>query len=199
MFVIGLAFGLATLVAENTPAPQYQPVGSVFNTSLPAHIYEVVCCDPPFVTPKEFVSITVGPLASSSPIAVYLLNANATTFQALVSGNSFYGEGNSSLFLSYLSSHNGRLLKEYNVAPQASVDAQYFPQDVEQLMVVLLNPAGVNASFHSFVTPTSIVVAPQLGIESAAGFLILGGVLIGVGYAMVRPRRVHLDLGAAPA
>jgi hypothetical protein len=188
MLVIGLAFALAALVAENTPAPQYQPVGPAFNTSLPAHDYDIVCCDPPFVTPKEFISITIGPLASSSAVGVYLLNANATTYQALVSGYSFYGAGNSSLFVSYLSSHGSRLLREYNVSPLASLQAQYFPQDVEQLMVVLLNPAGVNASFSSFITPTAIVVAPQPGIEAAVGFMIVGGVLFAVGYVLVRPK-----------
>jgi len=193
MLVIGLAFSLAAFVAENTPAPQYQPAGSAFNTSLPAHIYDVVCCDPPFVTPKEFISITIGPLASSSAVGVYLLDANATTYQALVSGISFYGEGNSSLFVSYLSSHSSRLLREYNVSPRASLQTQYFPQDVEQLMVVLLNPAGVNATFPSFITPTAIVVAPQPGIESAVGFMIVGGVLFAVGYVLVRPKQIHAD------
>lgn len=146
VFVIGLAFSFAAFVAENTPAPQYQPAGSAYNTSLPAHLYEVVCCDPPFVTPKEFISIAIGPLASSSAVGVYLLNANETTYQALISGNFFYGEGNSSLFLSYLSSHGGRLLREYNVSPMAPLQTRYFPQNVEQLMVVLVNPAGVHAS-----------------------------------------------------
>ena len=195
MVVIGLAFALGAFVAENTPAPPYQPAGSVFNTSLPAHIYDVVCCDPPFVTPKEFVSINIGPLASLSAVGVYLLNANETTYRALISGISFYGEGNSSLFLSYLSSYGSQVLEEYNVSPMASLQTQYFPQDVEQLMVVLLNPSGVNASFPSFITPTSIVVAPQPGIESAVGFMIVGGVLIAVGYVLLRPKQTHANFG----
>jgi len=195
MIVIGLAFALGAFVAENTPAPQYQPAGSVFNTSLPAHIYDVVCCDPPFVTPKEFVSINIGPLASLSAVGVYLLNANETTYRALISGISFYGEGNSSLFLSYLSSHGSQVLEEYKVSPRASLQTQYFPQDVEQLMVVLLNPSGVNASFPSFITLTAIVVAPQPGIESAVGFMIVGGVLVAVGYVLVHPKQTHANFG----
>ena len=183
---------MAALVAENTPAPQYQVAGSAFNTSLPAHIYDIVCCDPPFVTPKEFISITIGPLASSSAVGVYLLKANETTYQALISGDFFYGEGNSSLFFSYLSSHSSRLLKEYNVSPMASPRAQYFPQDVEQLMVVLVNPSGVKATFPSFVTPTPIVVDLQAGTESAVGFLIGGGVIFAVGYLLLRPKQVRV-------
>jgi hypothetical protein len=191
IFVIGLAFSLAAFVAENTPTPQYQTAYSPFNTSLPGHDYDIVCCDPPFVTPKEFISINIGPLASPSAVGVYLLNANATTYQALLSGDSFYGAGNSSLFVSYLSSHSSRLLREYSVSPMASLQAQYFPQNVEQLMVVLLNPAGVNASFTSFITPTAIVVAPQPAIVAAVGFMIVGGVLFAVGYVLVRPKQIH--------
>jgi hypothetical protein len=199
MLVFGLAFSLAALVAENTPVPQYQVVGSPFNTFLRAYTYDIVCCDPPFITPKEFISITLGPLASSSAVGIYLLHANETTYRALISGNFFYGEGNSSLFLSYLSSHNDRLLREYDVSPGASLQAEYFPQDVEQMMVVLLNPAGVNASLPAFITPTAIVVAPQPGIESAVGFIIVGGVLFGVGYALMRPKQIHVDLDSTHA
>ncbi len=203
--VIGLAFSLAALLAENTHAPQIQGVvcfqpggcGPAFSTFLPAHTYDVVCCDPPFVSPKEFVSISAGPVNSSSPVDVYLLKNDERNFQTWVSGNGssstnfFYGEGDSSLFLSYLSSQNGRLVVEYEISPGGTLQTQFYPQDVEQLMVVLLNPTGVNATFPSFVTQTAVVISPSLGIESAAGFIIAGGVLFAVGYVMARPKQVH--------
>ena len=73
----------------------------------------------------------------------------------------------------------------------ASLQTRYFPQNVEQLMVVLVTPAGVNASFPSLISPTAIVVAPQPGIEAAAGFMIAGGALFAVGYVVIRPKQVY--------
>ena len=198
IIAIGLALSTAALLAENVHVPQnqYPPFFPV--PTQPAHTYDIVCCGSSFVTPKEFVSIAVGPLNSSSAIGVYLLKTNETYFQAWVSGNSsspayLYEEGNSSSFISYLSSHNGELIAEYTVLPRASFQTQFFPQDVEQLMVVLLNSGGSNATFLSSVFQNQIPIAPQLGFDSAAGFIVAGGALFAAGYVPARPKRARVE------
>jgi len=195
LVAIGLAFATAGVLAQASLNSGPPPGEFVSSNLLTAHSYDIVCCSPPFVSPRQVVYLSAIPTNVSA--SVYVMKTNDATFQSSVSGvsppNSFsgfgYGEGNSSAFLNYLSSHGGQLIAEYNVSARGHLQTDLVPKDVEPLMVVLLNAGDSNTSVSYAVYQNSITIAPALGFAAAAGLIVAGGVVFATGYVLARPEK----------
>lgn len=184
---IGVAFALASYLAQSAlNSPQFSSgEEGASSIQLPAQNIATICCNPPYVGPKEAIHISANPLSSS--LTLYVMRTNVSVFDSWISARAtaqssqpFYGYGspaNASLFFSYLTLHNSELISKYNISAGGSYQTNFFPQDVEPLMIVLLNTGNQNTTIQYSVVQNPIQIPPDLGYEAAAG-LVLAGVLI---------------------
>lgn len=146
-----------------------------------------------YVTPQQIIAINMS--SGSGPLIVYFIKANTTDFSIWLAqdgapnSGSLYQVQGINYLNDYLRAHSDQILGNQTIPPNSNRLVTFQPADVELVVVIIANPGAATQYTQTNVVTLSVrVPADAVTIEVSAFFLIVGGVLAGVGFIMGRRR-----------
>ncbi|MGP8124834.1 MAG: hypothetical protein ACLQEQ_03075 [Nitrososphaerales archaeon] len=212
LVAVGLAVLLVSWMSMGTVGASSAQITSNTGSTLtrvPAgNFYEAYSTG--IATPKGVIEFRA--VASTGPLYVYVYRVSAGDLTPLILSQTFYyngtvfyngsliegidsynystGLGNISRLSAYVAASHTEVLGIYGALPGRVLDTLIYPQDVEPVMVLVVNPtaAAVNVTYWS--QTITVQVGPASGFSWAALLLAAGSVLLVAGFTWKRQARL---------
>ncbi len=182
-----MAAGLALLLVSwmsmgtvSTSSAQLTRYNMWSQAQIPAGNFWEACCYGN-ATPKEVVEFRA--FASNGPLNVSIYKVSPDNFAPLYS---YSGFGNISRLSAYLAANQTEVLGSYSASSGMTLDIQYYPKDIEPLLVVVVNPTGGQVNITYWEQTMTVQVNPNSGFEWSGLMLVAGTILLVAGLVWKR-------------
>jgi hypothetical protein len=189
LIAVGIALVLIS-VTSGTPSFYNQFGGLVSSTgqtlnsfpnSMSPLSFTTICCGSSYETPQNAFLVKFSEI--SSPLHVYLFNANTSLFQYSAG---IYPQPNISSFEAYFASHESDLIANYTISPGSTRTIQYIPNDIGFLSVIITNPYSSQLNFSYSTANGSVKLAEGVGLVASALTIGVGAILAVLGIVVKR-------------